>query len=109
MKLGYLAAAAVMALYALPGAAQAGGCRAVVYWDIDYGGERFVTDHDVSYVGDHWNDKISSIKVISGEWEFFWDANYGGEALRLGPGRYRYVGDHWNDQISSFRCVRPTG
>jgi len=81
-------------------------CEVIVYWDANFAGQSLHTDADLSYVGDHWNDQISSIRVISGFWEFYWDAGYRGEVLRLGPGQYPFVGNHWNDQISSFRCSR---
>jgi len=86
--------------------ASPGLCRVVVYWDADFKGERWEAEQNQTYVGDHWNDQISSIRVISGTWRFYWDANYGGEMVEVKPGEYRYVGGHWNDQISSFRCVR---
>jgi hypothetical protein len=89
-----------------PGFAQARDVCDVVYWDANFGGESMRSQGDISYVGNHWNDQISSIRVLSGFWEFYWDADYRGEVLRLGPGNYPYVGDHWNDQISSFRCSR---
>ena len=60
-----------------------------------------------SYVGDFWNDKISSIKVESGIWEFFEHANFKGKSFRLTPGDYSYVTNPWNDKISSFRQVAP--
>jgi hypothetical protein len=88
--------------------AQERGCDVIVYWDADFKGESWETDRNQRFVGNHWNDQISSIRVIAGVWQFYWDADYGGEMMDLRPGDYRYVGDHWNDQISSFRCVRPT-
>ena len=84
---------------------QDGQCRVSVYWDGDFKGERWDTGQNQTYVGNHWNDQISSIRILSGTWRFYWDANYRGEMVELKPGEYRYVGNHWNDQISSFRCV----
>ena len=98
-------AGALVLLVATP-PAPALACEVTVYWDANFRGESLHTDGDMSYVGNHWNDQISSIRVRSGFWEFYWDADYRGEVLRLGPGEYAYVGDHWNDQISSFRCSR---
>ena len=40
-------------------------------------------DQDYSYVGDFWNDKISSIKVYSGTWEFFEMQTSKGEVFSL--------------------------
>lgn len=65
-------------------------------------------DQDYPYVGDFWNDKISSIKVDSGTWEFFEDANFQGSSFLLTPGEYAWIGDEWNDRISSFRQIRET-
>jgi hypothetical protein len=101
------AAAALVSLFGFSSAADAGGCKVKVYWDINFGGAHFTTDRAVPWVGNHWNDQISSIKVIWGVWEFYRDIHYGGESMRLSRGNYAYVGDHWNDQISSFRCVHP--
>ena len=91
-----------------PDPVEARGCLIQVFWDIDYGGDSWTVTDDTPWVGDHWNDQISSVKVIAGVWDFYWDARYEGESFRTGPGAYRYVGDHWNDQLSSFRCVHPT-
>ncbi|HTZ34713.1 MAG TPA: beta/gamma crystallin-related protein [Stellaceae bacterium] len=94
----------LVAAPAAPAKAQV-GCDVIVYWDANFRGESWRTQRDQPYVGDHWNDQISSIRILSGYWEFFWDINYGGERLRLAPGDYAFVGNHWNDQISSFRCL----
>jgi len=63
-------------------------------------------DQDYSYVGDFWNDKISSIKVYSGTWEFFEHANFQGRSFQLTPGEYPWVTSTWNDMISSFKQVQ---
>src|SRR5262249_49943885 len=68
-----------------------------------------------SYVGDFWNDKISSIIVVSGTWQFWRHANFqkgpGDTDWILRPGYYPWVeaagiSDH---QISSFsvKFLRP--
>lgn len=62
-------------------------------------------DQDYSYVGDFWNDKISSIKVYSGTWEFFEHQDFQGRSFRLTPGEYAWVTNEWNDKISSFKQV----
>jgi hypothetical protein len=75
-------------------------------WSIGIGGfdgEAWRTNDDQKDVGPHWNDRISSIVVVSGIWEFYWDQQYKGEVMTLPPGGYPFVGGHWNDQISSFR------
>jgi len=81
----------------------------VVYWDINFGGADWRTNLDWSYVGDNWNDQISSVIVISGTWQFFENSNYGGAAVTVGPGYYSFVENPAfnmaNDSISSFRVV----
>jgi hypothetical protein len=80
----------------------------VVYWDINFGGESWRTNLNYSYVGDHWNDQISSIIVVAGTWQFWRDANFrsgiAGERWVLGPGYYPWVQavGIQNDTISSF-------
>jgi hypothetical protein len=89
--------------------AQAAGCSGRVYWDSNFRGEARHVRGNASYVGDHWNDQISSIAIYSGVWRFYRDAGFRGDYLELGPGNYSFqAGDAWNDQISSLRCVRPT-
>lgn len=58
-----------------------------------------------SSIGDFWNDKISSIKIYSGTWEFFEHVNYQGKSFRLHPGNYSALTNEWNDVISSFKQV----
>lgn len=58
------------------------------------------------YVSDLWNDKVSSIKVYSGEWAFWSDVNYSGSAIILGPGDHDLTtlnGGVYNDVISSVK------
>ena len=80
-------------------------CQIVIFWEPDFSGELLRTTEDRWFVGDHWNDRISSIQVISGTWELYWDWHYEGEVMKLDAGSYPYVGNHWNHQISSFRCI----
>ncbi|MCW3463164.1 beta/gamma crystallin family protein [Chitinophaga nivalis] len=79
----------------------------VLYEHNDFGGANWRTNLNYTYVGDFWNDKISSIVVVAGVWEFYQHDNYNGPRWRLGPGYYRWVEDVNipNDIISSFRVV----
>lgn len=75
----------------------------------DFQGDSWRTTFGYSYVGDDWNDQISSIIVHSGYFEFYEHADYGSEhwgPVRLGPGQYAFVGDYsiWNDTISSWKA-----
>jgi uncharacterized protein YkwD len=67
------------------------------------GGASGSIDSDYSYIGDFWNDKISSIKVYSGTWEFFEHANFQGRSFQLTPGEYPSFNNESNDTISSFK------
>lgn len=62
-------------------------------------------DQDYSYIGNFWNDKISSIKVYSDTWEFFEHANFQGRSFRLSQGFYPRLDNGWNDVISSIKRV----
>jgi hypothetical protein len=80
----------------------------VVYFHRDFGEPNFRTNLNISYVGDAWNDQISSIVVVSGRWQFFRHINFGEPMGQiLGPGYYPWVADVGieNDHISSFKCV----
>src|SRR5262245_1618593 len=83
------------------------GCEVIVYIDHNFVGESWRTSDDQAALG-RWNDQVSSIIVVSGIWDFFWDGQYRGEVITFPPGAVPTVGNRWNDQISSFRCARPT-
>lgn len=82
----------------------------VIYENIDFGGANERTNLNWYYVGDYWNDKISSIVIPSGVWQFFQNKNYEGPSWVLGPGYYRWVesANIPNDIISSFKCIQLT-
>jgi len=78
-----------------------------IYEHIDFGGHHEVTSLNWYYVGDWWNDKISSIVIYSGRWRFYLHWHYEGPHWDLGPGQYRWVeaANIPNDCISSFRFI----
>lgn len=80
----------------------------VVFWHDKFEGADWRTHTGWLYVGDHWNDQISSIIVVSGKWQFYEEADFRYPMGNpLGPGYYRNVTDHGikNDAISSFEIV----
>ena len=81
--------------------------KVTVYEHINFGGRHLDTNSNQQYVGDQWNDKISSIQINSGTWRFYEHANYGGRYWDLGPGKYFWVENVGipNDLISSFKRV----
>lgn len=79
------------------------GCQ--YYEHIDFGGARrsIGAGVDRNYVGDGWNDQISSIACRGGcSVTVYENRDFGGASVRWSS-NISYVGDDWNDQISSLR------
>lgn len=77
-----------------------------IFTDWDFSGTTSgQLNQDYSYIGNFWNDKVSSIKVYSDTWEFFEHANFQGRSFRLGQGFYPRLDSSWNDVISSIKKV----
>ena len=87
---------------------QVKGCRVQLYEDTHFKGARWSTTNGWAAVGWEFNDQISSIKVKSGVWQFFKDANFQQQIETLFPGSYPQLTPTSANAISSFRCVRPT-
>ncbi|MBN3872809.1 MAG: beta/gamma crystallin-related protein [Nostoc sp.] len=87
-----------------------GGASAQVFTDANFSGTpSTIFDYDVSLFDPNvFNDRISSIKVYSGQWTFWSDANYSGSGIILGPGEYsdlsKLNGGVYNDVISSAKA-----
>jgi hypothetical protein len=58
------------------------------------------TTFDWSYLGDWWADKVASLVILSGVWEFFDERDYQGNVTTLGPGHY----DDVHGTIGSMRA-----
>jgi hypothetical protein len=100
-----LAMALFMGACGLAAAEQSPG-EAVVYDGPDFSGRSRVLRNDApnfEYGG--LNDRISSIYVVRGTWEFCTDAYYHGTCRSFPPGEYRNLGRQSN-RISSGRVVR---
>lgn len=104
-----LRAALTLALLLAPVAARAQqpGCDLTVYEHTNYRGESLRLRADTPVLEARWNDRISSVVVSAGTWEFFEHVEYRGAVSRLRPGRYSWAGDRMDDQVSSLRCVAP--
>ena len=87
--------------------AQQAGCDLTVYEHTNYRGERLRIRQDMPEVPPAWNDRISSVIIAAGTWEFYEHGAYGGARARLRPGRYSWAGDRLDDVVSSLRCVAP--
>jgi len=85
-------------------AAIQGGAEIIVYRDADFRGNALKIRGDnangqYQFVG-AFNNSISSIKVLSGTWQFFTNSDRTGLAQTLGPGNYRRLAAQMNDTIS---------
>ena len=79
----------------------------VIFEHINFGGNSARTNLNWLYVGGWWNDRISSIIVVSGTWRFYEHAHYAGRYWDLGPNYYPWVQNVGipNDIISSFQVI----
>jgi Beta-1,3-glucanase/Peptidase inhibitor family I36 len=79
------------------------------YEHVGYQGASFCADADSGYVGNAWNDRISSVKVRSGtQLDLYEHSDYGGRVLTLTADTPDLVARGFNDLASSLR-VRPAG
>lgn len=81
----------------------------IVFADSNFQGASGRFTQDLSNIGNFWNDKITSAKVISGTWQVFGDTDFNGRNVTLPPGEYPNLaispGGIDNDSISSVRIV----
>ena len=87
---------------------QFSGC--ILFADANFGGHKFTIrgNYDLSYIGDRWNDKVSSIACNPYcEVTIFEHRDFKGASRKFGA-NIQYVGDGWNDRVSSarVRCSR---
>ena len=92
-----------LSLSCVAGSAEA-GCT--MFEHINYGGGTFhIPEHQsYTYLGDVWNDRVSSVQV-SAQCQLitYQHVNYGGDR-RVYSNSASFVGNLWNDQISSAQC-----
>jgi hypothetical protein len=82
-----------------------GGPDVEVFADRDFrGGGTAVSRDERSLTNIGFNDRISSIVIREGRWEFCEHADFRGQCVVYGPGRYSTI--DLNDRISSIRRVR---
>jgi CubicO group peptidase (beta-lactamase class C family) len=84
------------------------GCEVIVYPQENFGGKPLRTNNDDKRLPEGYNDQISSIRIVSGQWDFYEHYSFNGRALKLGPGEYARLDGGWNSIISSLRCIEPT-
>ena len=97
-----IAAASAGLVLALPAAAQ------VIFYEHDhFGGRSFEVDRQLgNFERAGFNDRVSSVVVLSGRWEMCTDRRFQGRCVVVRPGRYPSMGAvGLNDAISSVRPV----
>jgi len=92
---------------------QASGFRlpeVIVYDHFGFKGACARTNLSFHFLGDFWNDRISSLIVVNGVWRFYRDEYYKGDHWDLGPGFYESFFTHAgpDDVVSSFQAISLT-
>ena len=79
-----------------------------MYEHRDFAGDKYRlrANRRVDYLGNSWNDEISSVKVPRGcRLKVFEHADFRGASRTFRSGRDSYIGRSWNDRISSAACI----
>lgn len=83
-----------------------GGPDVVMFAGQRFEGQQVELSQDVRALSDvGFNDRATSLIIREGRWEFCEHADFRGECVVLGPGRYDML-DRMNNRISSMRRVR---
>jgi hypothetical protein len=83
-----------------------GGPDVVMFTGPRFEGQQVELSQDVRALSDvGFNDRATSLIIREGRWEFCEHADFRGECVVLGPGRYDVL-DRMNNRISSMRRVR---
>ena len=82
----------------------------IVYDHVGFKGAYARTNLSFHFLGDFWNDRISSLIVVSGVWRFYRDEYYKGDYWDLGPGFYEcfFTEAGPDDVVSSFQAIALT-
>jgi hypothetical protein len=74
----------------------------------NFDGNSITLENDTPNLSDlGWNDQTSSVKILSGEWQLWSNADFNGVALQLTSGDYPKLSDidaRFNDVISSVKA-----
>jgi len=86
--------------------AMAQGCLVEIYSQVAFTGMSSDVAADQPRLSNYgWDKQISSLDLKSGTWDFYSEPDYGGQTVRLPPGRYENL-EGWDKQISSFMCTQ---
>jgi hypothetical protein len=88
-------------------AAIQGGAAVELYDKSNFRDQLLSTDRGTANVGSRINDRVTSIVINEGVWEFYTESNFRGASTKLRKGRYANIGLGLipNDSITSFRRV----
>jgi hypothetical protein len=83
-----------------------GGPEVLMFAGPRFEGPQVELSQDVRSLNDvGFNDRASSLIIREGRWEFCEHADFRGECIVLGPGRYDFL-ERMNNRISSMRRLR---
>jgi hypothetical protein len=101
LKIAVALAAATLATHA--------AAQVVFYEHDDFQGRSFSSRERINnFERSGFNDRASSVVVVSGRWEACEHAQFGGQCIVLRPGRYRSLNAMgMNDRVSSVRMLEP--
>lgn len=104
--LSYHACAAGMT-HAEPGQSSAHLPELIIYDHVGFKGACARTNLSFHFLGEFWNDRISSLIVVSGVWRFYRDEYYKGDHWDMGPGFYEcfFTEAGPDDVVSSFQAI----
>ena len=79
----------------------------IIYDHTGFRGAYARTNLSFHYLGEFWNDRISSLIVVNGVWRFYRDEYYKGDHWDLGPGFYEcfFTDAGPDDVVSSFQAI----
>lgn len=90
------------------GTAAAAATQVCFYEHVNYAGASTCLSASSAWIGNAWNDRISSVRVPAGfKVQLFADINYGGRSVTLTADNANLVGAGFNDAASSMKITAP--
>ena len=104
--------AAIASIYGSGGGDDGGGDKEAtvcLFFDINYGGEQLCVKGtgDIGYIGNEWNDQVSSVKVTPGYIvTMYFDSEFRGGGYYTESNQSDFGRFNFNDKLSSLRVRR---
>ncbi len=90
--------------------------KLIVFQNVNLSGDSLtLTEADPNLSSQGWNDRISSLIVIDGDWDLYQNANYSGTVWNVsdsgGPAEDGVYPDYndWNGKNDSISSLKPRG